>query len=971
MSRFIDRTMVALQVERSRENVWVPNGLALPQRSYEPNGLVFDCRDNAGMAFPEETLFRDDTNYWSRTFASTRTAWVIKISKSGDNYNATSAKDLGPVLAQTSTAIPVKPGMKVNFGGGFQLRKTGLHNEAADGQLRGLDVRVTVWGTGVSVDEYGTESTNKIELLTSQQVFQNYVPFVAPNGYVSFTLPTVSDATVPPGVDRIYMSVMLIAQGINAPHTGQYQSFYFGALDTNFFAIPKANPMRLFVRRPDSINNTITSSASTTGAVYPNRSRFDNLPPASEIVLVSTSSSAVNVDVYQWDSTRGPLLKTIPLAPGQRVSTPVSTPTGKIELVAGDSFGVERVSARVIRTDTYEQTRTYRYLFADIIDDVASIVAEHIEADLAILTVLFNSDTISSALRAGRRVRLLSRHSAGYTQVYSGVIRGRRIVHRYGRPDQVEITVHSAHGAIGQVECPVAYDQLSEYGPLANTAGVPIVIDGVDYTGPARTLPDGWDYFPSYASDSAQTMHDALILSRNTNKAYMFVDRFDQVVLSSVLPAATVAELSDAPGEGDISYNSRELESGADTANIVNAIAIEEHLLDRSDFVNRHLEREPAPVMFGDIASRTRRVEYRRGTSVDLFGLQRRNFGVIRGSGQWSDIIADRFGVPFGQWSADVLDEHAGEGQVIDKLRLTVITDADLQLISRLQTLDALGVTYRGQRVVRRIRRIEHRIVPHRSSFKWTVDIRFDAVGEQNLWLPTPEYWQALDPALVEGESGVVDGGTPDSTGGGIVDGGDQDAPVIDKLTYSHDFTGPNGLLGDQWRYRNTPVVTPVIQNNQLAMTLSTGGLPNGYQGKFRVTHVGAVNGDNQEVSARVTSAPTTSFQGMILGADDEFTSGVVVEFNRSQVIISAVLSPTVTAVRRQADIETGFTEFNRARFRREGDRYRFYRDDSFLFEWTDPGGFAVIGGKHGGLLISREGTTASAGFDDFEFKDI
>ncbi|WP_156520492.1 hypothetical protein [Rhodococcus sp. EPR-157] len=967
MSRFIDRTKVALQVERSRENVWVPNGLALPQRSYEPDGLVFDCRDNGGMAFPPETLFRDDESWSSRTFASTRTNWVINVNSSGE---AQKAMDLGPVLAQTRVAIPVKPGMKVNFAGVFQLRKTGLHNHAADGQLRGQDVRVTIWGTGTTTDEYGVETTTKIELLTSQQVFQNYVPFVAPNGYVQVTLPTVSDATVPAGVDRIYMSVMLIAQGLNAPHTGQYQSFYFGALDTNFFAISKASPLRLFVRRPDSINNTVPSVLSSTGAVYPSRSRFDNLPPDSEVVLVSTSVSAVNVDVYQWDTARGPLLTTIALAPGQRVSTPVSTATGKIELVSAGSFGVERVSAQVVRTDTYEQTRTYRYLFADIIDDVASIAAEHIESDLALLTVKFNSNTVSPALRAGKRVRLLALHSAGYTQVYCGVIRGRRIVHRYGRPDQVEIVVHSAHGAVGQVECPVAYDRLSEYGPLVHTAGVPIVVDGVDYTGPARNLPDGWDYFPSYAADSAQTMQDALMLTRNTNKAFMFVDRYDQTIVTSTLPAATVAELSDAPGEGDISYNSRELESGADTANIVNAVAVEEHLLDRSDFVDRQLDREAAPIMLGDIASRTRRIEYRRETSVELFGLQRRNFGVIRGSGEWNDIIADKFGTTFDQWAADVLDEYAGEGPTIDRLRLTVITDADLQLISRLQSLDALGVTYRGQRVVRRIRRLEHRIMPHRSSFKWTVDVRFDATGEQNLWLPAPEDWEALEPALVEGEAGLVDGGNPEHPGAGVVDGGDQDAPAIVKLTRSDDFARPNGPAGANWRYYN-PTPTPVIIGQELVMTTSTGGLDNGYQGKFAITYVDPVNGDNQEVSGRVTSAPTTSFQGLILGANDTLTSGVLVEFNRTQVIISAVLSPTMTAVRSQRDIDTSFTSLNRARFRREGDRYRFYRDDTFLFEWTDPGGFAVIGGKHGGLLISREDTTASAGFDDFQFKDI
>lgn len=956
--------MVSLQVEHSRENVWVPNGLAVPIRNYEPDGLTFTATDSGGLAFTKDTLYRNDATRDARIFASTRTNWVIN-AKNDDNQKATV---IGPVLAQTRTAIPVHAGMKVNFAGEFRLRKQGLHNQAADGQYRGQDVRVAVWGTGTSIDEYGVESTVTIELLAWQTEFQPYDPFVAPNGDVSFTLPTVSDATVPPGVDRIYLSVSLIAQVINQPHAGQYQSFWWGALDTDFLSFPKSAPLRLFVRRPEVASSIpVPTPLSHTGCAFPNRTRFDNLPIDSEVVLVSTSAVAVTVAVHEWDTARGALLVTVDLPPGGRVSTPVHTTTGRIELVASGNFGVERVAAQNITTETYEQNAIYRYQFTDVIDDVASIAAESIEADLALMTVKFSSNVVSSILRAGKRVRLLAKHSEGFTQVYSGVIRNRRTVHRIGRPDQVEIVIHSAHGTIGQVQCPVAYDQLEEFGPLVNTAGVPIVIDGVDYTGPARRLPDGWNYFPSYSTDSGQSMYDALMLARNTRKGYVFVDRHDRVVIAGALPNGVVAELSDTPGEGDMSYNSREFESGADTANIINSVIVEEHLLDRTDFVDRKLEEEPAPNLFGDIKSRTRRVEYRRDASIDVFGLQRKTFGVIRGTGKWVDIVADRYGATFEEWASAVLDEYSGEGPAIDKIRLTVINESDLRLIAGLQALDALAVTYKGQRFVRHIRRLEHTIVPN----KWIVDIRFDAVGDQNLWLPPAVDRPELEPALVEGEAGLIDGGRPEDTGPGVIDGGDQNLPPVEKVTHNVSFDQPNGLLDADWIYRNTPAVTPVVRAGELVMTNSTGGLAQGYVGRWFVTYVPPVNTDNQEVSGRLTSAPTASFQALMLGMNDTMTSGVMVEWNRSQVIVSAILGPNSRMVRRQGDVETAFTATNRARFRREGDRYRFYRDDSLLFEWTDPGGFAVVGGKHAGAMVSRDAPTNSAGFDDFQFKDI
>lgn len=767
MSRFIDREMVTVQVETSRTNVWVPDGLAIQQRNYEPGGIAYDCRESGGFAFPEETASRVKGDGWSsRTFESTRTAWVISVNSDGEDQKA---MDLGPVLAQTRTPIPVHPGMKVNWGGQFRLRKTGLHNVGNSGTIGGIAVRVAIWGTGLLVDEYGVETEIKIELLAWQNLWQPYVPFVAPNGYVTLTLPAVSDAVVPANVDRVYLSITLIHTTDDLPHTGQYQSFYWVPLDTDFLSVPDAAPVTLYVRKPELVNWTEPNSLSSTGYAFPSRKFFANVPTDAEVVLVATTATYQSVQIWEWTGTeRGPRLATVDLPAGGRVVVPISSITGQIEIHCGGPWGVERVTARSYWSLAAEQNHLYRSTFTDIIDEVSTIVSEAIEADLSILTVRFASDTISDTVRAGRRVRLIAKHSAGQTQVFAGVVRGRKVVNSYGRPDQVEIIVHSAHGPLGQVDCPVAYDRLTEYALMVHAAGIPVVIDGVDYTGPPRRLPDGWDYFPSYAADGGQTMVDSLIMARNTQKAFLYVDRLDRVQLRSVLPATVVADLSDVPGQGDMSYSIDNFQSGGDTGSVINAVAVQEHLLDRENYVERVLAREVPPVMFGDIESKTRTVEYRRDSSIELYGLNRRKFDVVRGTGDWSDIVADKFGVPFAAWASSILDAYESDSPTVDKLRLTVTSDVELQLIAGLQVLDAVVVRFRGVSTVRRIRRLDHRIAPN----KWTVDVDFTTGPQQAHWLPvTPvpdagNYLIAASAGRDGGEaypplSGTLDGGTP------------------------------------------------------------------------------------------------------------------------------------------------------------------------------------------------------------------
>ncbi|WP_037184905.1 hypothetical protein [Rhodococcoides fascians] len=765
MSRFIDRSMVELQVEQSRDDVWVPEGVALPQRTYEPGGIVYDC--TRGMAFHSETTTRIQSDRTARTFKSTRTNWVISVNGSG---TAQKAVDIGPVLAHSRMAIPVAEGMQVNWSGRIRIRRTGYNPDDEDGNQTNINVRVVLWGTKEVTDEYGVESTNKVELLAYQTQMQQWVYASPQNNYIALTLPTVSDVAVPPNVDRLHLTVTMHASTTGNPFKAQYRSFYWGALDTDFFAVYTANPLTVYVKKPSIVNFTQDNALSRTGTVFRNRTTFTNVPADAELVLCADVGASGSVTVQAWDGAT--LLANVVVPAGARVVTPLAPAGGVVTLTSTGNYGVERLTAREHSTVTIEQTPARRYNYVNVIDDVNKITTESIEADLAIATIRFVSNTISSQLTAGKRIRLVAKHAAGFTTVYTGTIRHRRIVHSFNRKDQVELTVHTAHGVVTQSDCPVAYDRLHEYAPLLAATGAQVAIDGVDYTGIAGPLPDGWDYFPSY-SKSGMTMGDSLMMVRNTRKAFLFVDRHNRLQLSSSLSDTPTLDLSDMPGQADMSYT-LEIESGSDTVNLVNAVAVTEHYLDREDFLERQTDGEDPPIMaLTDIAAKTRTIEYRRQSSIEVYGLQKRSFDVVRGTGSWEDLIADRYGTTFQAWASAILDEHGEDVQSVNKIRLTVTEDRHIQLVSKLQALDGIVVRFRGQAAVRRIRRLEHTIKPN----KWTVDIRFDPTAEQSHWVPATAV-----PVLPLGDvdagtlarpaTTIIDGGHPADTVTSILDGG-------------------------------------------------------------------------------------------------------------------------------------------------------------------------------------------------------
>nr|WP_143546958.1 hypothetical protein [Rhodococcus sp. 06-418-1B] len=755
-----------MQVETERTDVWVPDGLALPQRSYYPAGLnVVES-----MVLPEKTNRVSVTSplvgYAARPEQDTKKlAPITRIEQrsSGDVF-AYKDVQIGPVWAQTGVPLVVSPGDRVRMSGQFALRRTGLNQKddsyGNSNQYFGLDVKVVLWGIGVTTDEYGVDTDVEVELMTYQAPLQLFV-FNQTAGVeqIVFTIPAASPAVVPENVDRVHLTIGLWDNTHTRGYMGAtYTPYFWGSIDPNYCTLSTVNPLRIHTYPPSGMFLTEPHASSSTGAGFRNRHYYSNIQTGCEVTVLAPENAASTVEVWEWTGTaRLARLASITLAAGERRTVAVTSSTGQIDVsaIAGDTW-VESVWAPINETLTTEQTRTHRYTYLDVIDPVARVVTDSIEADLSVCRIRFVSDSIDTVLPAGKRMRVLGKFAGGFEPIFTGTIRNRRIVHDLSNRAQVEIAVHDSFPRLG-VECHVAYETVEEYGRLLHTIGCRTIINGVEYSGPSASLPSGYEFFPSYTDDGLD-LRASLLMARNTTKSFLFFTRRDEQVITDTLPDV-VLDVSDRPQQGDMSYTqSITLES--DTKELVNIVGVTEHLLDRKDFQDRNLGSEEPPIDFDHVRAKSQSVDYRRAEAIELYGQSRVAFDVVRGSGSLSDLVADNYGRTFKDWASEILDAHGSEATTVRSLRLVVTSAAEIELVSRLGVLDAIAVRVRGDTQVRRIRKLHHEIQPN----KWFVDIDFTPTADQTYWLP--------ETAAPVASIGDVDAGTLSSPATSTVDGG-------------------------------------------------------------------------------------------------------------------------------------------------------------------------------------------------------
>lgn len=774
MSRAITTEHVAVQVETARTDVWVPEGLAVRKLPYTPTDTLtysYDVRNGFAL-----TGSRDSIGVTGTNTELDSAGWLCTVPRM---YSVKDPNTIGPPLVHTKLPIPVTPGMEVAFSGTFKARKTGVDAAQIDGGgSTATYVEAVLYGIGESVDEYGKAT----KIIKKVQKFSAQLQASGDTGktMVQFTIGdpnALQWATVPADVDRLHFAISLTLNQVQSfKQISAAYEFTYDRETARYFRSPPVasttdNPLRVHLRDPNNTHPTYEHPLSTTGYAFRNRALFTNITPGVEIVALPDTGVTGDtvIDVYNWTGARDMLLTTITVPPGQRVVTPLAH-TGAIELSSTSTFYIESVLAPVYETDTVEQTRLHRYEYTTVTDPVSDIGTTLREADLSITTVRFVSDTISPLVAAGKRLRISGRAGGQLIPMVTGTIRTRRLVAAPGRPRQVEIGVHDDWARLAE-EYPSTFDRLTEYGPVLHRLGIPAVVDGVDYTGPAGALPASLGYAPSYYSDG-QELRESLLTARNTAGGYLFTDRRGRLILTSALPDTVELDVSDIPAEGDMSY-SKQLEVVTDSESLINVVAVTEHLLDRDDYLERVIGNAPAPQSGLDpVASLARTIRYRDADSVETYGQSVLELDVVRGTGDLADVVAGDFGASFQSRAEDILATYATERDDITRITLPVLTPAHVPLLAQLQPFDAVVIRHQGQPWVGRPRIVKHTISPR----GWTCELDFAVRRDQVYWLPPAPAIPELpvvggfynDPG-----AGSYDGGTPETTGLGTIDGGE------------------------------------------------------------------------------------------------------------------------------------------------------------------------------------------------------
>lgn len=792
MYRHITADDIEVQVEAHRTDVWVPDGLAVERRNYPRDGIKFDAAN--GLAFAEQVSLAQpsDPDWLSVSPTAGRTAPPVTDieTSTGSDGNGHRFVDrvtpinnvsIGPVLTQNRIPVPVSPGMRVDWGGTFKLRTTGTIEKTSDGDPTMLAVRVELFGTGTATDEYGVSTELTVPLKTYMRTLQSGQRIEQ----LTYELPTGEPVEVPADVDSVYLTVSLYGTGDYQTGSYRVQRWgWWGTAPLPWFVSPKitsgtAQPLTIYVHDPANTHPTHPHPRSRTGFAFADREVFEVPPvPVEVTVLAPVTGEATTVQVHTWDGLdRGALLATIAVPAGGRTTAVVTSSTGALALSSPGSYAVESVLAQEIDTRTVEQTRLHRYEYVTVTEEVNTIRTGLLEADLGVSTIRFVSDTVDARLAAGRRVRVLALHPGGHAPLVSAPVRARRKVQTLRGRTQVEIALHDSWSALAAA-CPVSYDQLAEYGMIVHRLGVPVSIDGVDFTGPAGPPPPGHAYFPSYHS-SGQSMREALLMTRNARCAFLFVDRTGRLQITSELPDTIDLEVSDMPGQGDMSY-SDQLDLTTDTSNLITTVQVVEHMLDREDYRDgRVLTSSDPPFVFGPIKAKVQRIDYRRPDAIEKYGETKVSLPVVRGSGTYADINADNFGPPLRDWAASILEHYAVERPAVPGLTLPV-RRRDIPAVAVLQPFSAVAVRYSGQTEVARVREVRHTISfdggPGGATWLTELDFTVGTRGLRALWLPAPP--DLDDPPVIGGfynsaGQGSYDGGAPVSTGIGTIDGGE------------------------------------------------------------------------------------------------------------------------------------------------------------------------------------------------------
>lgn len=753
------------------------SGTKVEFSGYDQSAIDFE----EGMAYAGDVGFYDDT--WGRYVSSTHLKRGLPMTTAGEiEVDATTTGDgagnyytdesayiylsrgsaSGPILAQTRVPMSVYEGSKVNWEGIFRVRRTGSKDEQTDdGVLTGLNVRFSIWGVGIVTDEYGVDSVQSQEIMFYQATLQSANS--ESEIMIEYTLPTLPDATVPEGVDSIFFTCSLVQveselysagtfttkkksqnQGPTPPPTSTAEMKYFGWKHTN--------PLKLKVAPPSTVRRVTTHPLSRTGVAYKNPSVFTNVKANAKITFFGFPGTGCTVDVYNYNtttSTRGTLIGSYSVAANATSTVTISPGSGvtAIELVkngANDVY-VESVLNETSDTLTTLKTQIRESTFTTINDDIAKISIISEEGDTGTATIDFCSATLdpftSTVLDAGKVIRILGRHygagnqvkpagwtgEAEYGTIFTGVVMEITTEYDYNEEPIIQVICYNAGDALEKSKPGVAFDTYEKYIPFLNKLGISAKINGMDIGGGRGEMPDKFQFSPS--SYGEYELAKSLHMTRNTNKGYVFVNRYNQLEYLSEPKTTTPFVFTDGTASGDISYG--QISKKRKSKQIVNQVELNENTLDAEDFIDTSIGGEDGPP--ADIrypSERKRTATFRNEESVQEFGEISKQFDVVRGDGDLRRLYRNDLGEGFKQWADVLLDQNASPSLEIEDISVPVKGSDDIRKLSGLDLLDPVQVIYKGTTYTTKIREIEHTIIPG----KWFVEYKFSTNGDKTMW---------------------------------------------------------------------------------------------------------------------------------------------------------------------------------------------------------------------------------------------
>ncbi|QII01076.1 hypothetical protein BH92_15405 [Rhodococcoides fascians A21d2] len=639
----------------------------------------------------------------------------VTASPSGsNNLTKYTAVNLGPILAQSKIPYPVEEGMLLNFGGTLYVRRTGTQERTEEDLATGMNVRFSVWGKGKTSDEYGEHDLD-IELAYYEGALQSSSSSPG-RAMVTYTVPAqANDVVVPANIDQVYFVATLKQTAVGEYASGTFENNERAGTAAAYFGTSNADPLFIKVELPQSEQNTYRHPLSATGVALKNRKYFDNMSRPKALTFFG-NNSAVTLDIYRSSNkVRGSLIGTWSASAGERKTITVESNTGQIELVSANPFWVE--SCKAINYDSLSESQTTleRIEWSDVSDPVNNIIAVRNEYGISKLQIAFVSDELadSSLLMPGKRVRLLMNHygssrtangTASYNTIFTGMIRDYRVKFDYLNEPFIELVVEDAHRALTDTDGRYLYDLPIEYGPMLNGLGESAFINGVEVSGSWKNKTDSAKNQPSAFVDGMK-VEECFAAVRNSNKGFVYVDRFNAVQYKQAVSVDPKLILSDRYASGDISYS--RLDKGTDTEEVINQVKPSEYRLDLEELKDRTVDSElPADIEPIQTFNETSQWWYDQ-QSIRSFGPREANFTVVRGTGKMEDIRNEELGPGFHDWADAIMDDYVLAKNKISRVMIIPDNFYDLKRLSELDIFDAVKIIWKNEQHTCFIRKME------------------------------------------------------------------------------------------------------------------------------------------------------------------------------------------------------------------------------------------------------------------------